>query len=59
MNLFTKQNRLTDRKQTIVTKGEKGSSGDKLGVWDQQIQTPIYKTDKQQDPTEGAIFNLL
>ena len=25
---------------------------DKLGVWDQQIHTTIYKTDKQQGPTE-------
>ena len=24
---------------------------DKLGVWDQQIQTTIYKTDKQQGST--------
>ena len=31
----------------MVTKGEKGG-GDKLGVWDQQIQTTIYKIDKQQ-----------
>ena len=29
----------------------KGKSGDKLGVWDQQIQTTIYKTDKQESPT--------
>ena len=33
----------------MVTKGESGV--DKLGVWDQQIQTIIYNTDKQQDPT--------
>ena len=31
MNLFPKQ-RLTDRKQTMVTKG-KGGGGDKLGGW--------------------------
>ena len=33
----------------MVTKWERGR--DKLGVWDQQIQTTIYKTDKQQGPT--------
>ena len=31
---------------------QKGKGGrDKLGVWDQQIQTTIYKVDKQQDTT--------
>ena len=29
----------------------KGDGGDKLGVWDQQIQTNIYKIDKEQSPT--------
>ena len=33
----------------MVTKGERGR--DKLGVWDQQIHTTIYKIDKQQGPT--------
>ena len=31
----------------MVTKGEMGGR-DKLGVWDQQIQSTIYKIDKQQ-----------
>ena len=26
--------------------------GDKLGVWDEQIDSTVYKTDKQQGPTE-------
>ena len=34
----------------MVTKGERWGA-DKLGVWDQQIQTTIYKPDKQQGPT--------
>ena len=43
MNLFTRQKQThRHRKQIMVTKGER----DKLGVWDQQIQTTIYKTDK-------------
>ena len=39
------KNRLTDIEKRIVTK-EQGR-GDKL-VWDWQIQTTIYKIDKQQ-----------
>ena len=36
----------------MVTKVESGmEGGDKLGVWDQQIQTTIYKIDKQQGLT--------
>ena len=31
----------------MVTKGEKAWERDKLGVWDQQIQTTIYKTDNK------------
>ena len=34
----------------MVTKMEI-RGGDKLGVWDQQIQAAIDKTDKQQGPT--------
>ena len=34
----------------MVTKEERGL-GDKLGVWDQQIQTTVYNIEKQQDPT--------
>ena len=48
MNLFTKRNSLTDvENKLMVTKGE-GGAGDKLGVWDEQIHTTIYKIDKQQ-----------
>ena len=35
----------------MVTKGERRWGRDKLGLWDWQIQTTIYKTDKQQGPT--------
>ena len=31
----------------MVAKEETGEQRDKLGVWDQQMQTTIYKTDKQ------------
>ena len=36
----------------MVTKGEKGQGRDKLGVLNQQIQTTIYKIDKQPGPTK-------
>ena len=50
MNLFTK------RKQTHRHKKQtygylRGKDGNKPGVQDQQIQTTIYKIDKQQGPT--------
>ena len=32
----------------MVTKRKRGWGGDKLGVWDWQIQTAIYKIEKQQ-----------
>ena len=35
----------------MITKGERGWGRDKLGDWDWQIQTIIYKVDKQQAPT--------
>ena len=31
----------------MVTKGEREGERDKLGVWDQQIQTTTLKIDKQ------------
>ena len=51
MNLFTKQKQThKHRKQTYgYQRGKWGR--DKLGVWNQQIQTNIYKTDKQQGPS--------
>ena len=35
-----------NRKEAMVTKGEKGQGRDKLGVWDQHIHMAIYKIDK-------------
>ena len=52
MNLFTKQKQThRHRKQTYGYQKGKGRGRDKLGVWDQQIQTIIYKIDRQQGPT--------
>ena len=52
MNLFMKQKQThRHRKQTYGYQRGKGVGGDKLGVWDQQIQTTMYKIDKQQGPT--------
>ena len=44
MNLFTKQKQIhRHRKQIYGYQREKGWRRDKLEVWDQQIQTTIYK----------------
>ena len=34
----------------MISNGEREWGKAKLGVWDQHIQTTIYKTDKQQGP---------
>ena len=61
MNLFMKQKQIHRcRKQTYGY--QRGMEGDKLGVWDQQIQTTIYKIDKQQTSyciAQGTIFSIL
>ena len=49
MKLFTKQRFYRHRKQTYGYQRGKGRWGrDKLGVWDQQMQTTRYKIGKQQ-----------
>ena len=54
MNLFTKQKQThRQRKQNYgYPKGKAAGLGeDKLGVWQQQIHTAVYKTNKQPGPT--------
>ena len=51
MNLFMKQKDSQTWKTDLWLPKGKGGDRDKLGVWDQQIQTTIYKIDKQQGPT--------
>ena len=46
-----KQTTQTQERNLWLPKGKGGVGRDKLGVWDQQIQTMIYKRDKQQSPT--------
>ena len=46
----------------MVTKGEREWERDKLGVWNEQLQSTVYKIDKQSPIvyiTEGTIFNIL
>ena len=50
MNLFTKQTH-RHREQTCGCQGGGCWGRDGLGVWDQQMQTIIYRMDKQQGPT--------
>ena len=48
INLFTKQRQIHRyRKQVYGAKEEDGQGKDKLDVWDQQIQTTVYKIHKQ------------
>ena len=35
----------------MVAKGEGGGGRAGVGVWDEQMQTIIYRVDKQQGPT--------
>ena len=52
MNLFTKQKQTHRlRRQTYDYQRGKVGGRDKLGVWDQQIHTTVYKIDNQQGPT--------
>ena len=52
MDLFIKQKQThRHRKQIYGYQRGKGVGKDKLGVWDQQIHTIIYKTGSQQGPT--------
>ena len=60
-NLKNNQNSLTKQAQiqikTMVTKGEGGR--DKLGVWDEQIHTNIYKNKDLLQSTENYIHYLV
>ena len=52
MNLSTKHKQThRHREQTCGCQGEGGWGRNGLAVWDQQMQTIIYKMDKQQGPT--------
>ena len=61
MNLFIKQKQIyRHRKQTYGYQRGKAEGRDKLGVWDQEIQTIIYKINKQQGPTlqHRALYSI-
>ena len=52
MNLATKQKQThRHREQTCGFQGGRGQGREDLGVWDQQMQTIMYRMDKQQGPT--------
>ena len=42
------RNRPGIESKLVVTKGEREAGRDKLGAWDEQIQTTVYQRDKQQ-----------
>lgn len=64
MNLSTEQkSRLptdTENNRTVTKAGSWGGGSDKLGVWDPQIHTAVYKLENNQDLyiAEGTIVNI-
>ena len=48
MNILPKQK---ETHKLVVAKGQERWGRDGLGVWDQQMQSSIYRMDKQQGPT--------
>ena len=61
MNLFTEQKHIhRHREQTCGCQGGGRCGGDGLGVWDQQMQSIIYRMETQQGPTvKHGIVNIL
>ena len=51
MNLSMKQKRFTDKDNRLTVAKGVGWGRDELRIWGQQMQTIIYRMDKQQDPT--------
>ena len=52
MNISLKQNQTYRyREQTCGCQGGGGIGEGRTGVWDEQMQTIIYRMDKQQGPT--------
>ena len=52
MNIFMRQNQNHGHtEQTGGCQGAEGCRTDGVGLWDQQMQTSIYGTDKKQSPT--------
>ena len=47
MNLYMKQKQIHRHRKQIYSYQQGRGEGDKLGVWDVQIYTTIYKIDKQ------------
>ena len=45
------QNRFTDLENKFMIPKGKGEGKDKLGIWDEHIQTTIFKIDNKQGPS--------
>ena len=60
VNLFTKQKQTHRHRETCGCQGGGAQRRDGLGIWDQLMQTIIYRLDKQQGPTvKHRIVNIL
>ena len=51
MNLSTMQKQTYRQREQTCCQGEGGQGREGLGVWNQQMQTIVYRIDKQQGPT--------
>ena len=51
MNLSMKQIQTHKENRLMVAKGEAWQGKDGLGAWGQQMETSIYRTEKQQRPS--------
>ena len=51
MVTFNRNRRIDIENKLTVIKEKRGWGSDKLGVWNQEIHTTVYKIDKQYGPT--------
>ena len=54
MNLPTKQNKLLDMENRLVVVKERSDGEGWIGIWDQQMQTVIYRMNEQ-----GGIYKYI
>ena len=51
MNLYMKQKQTHKENRLMVAKGEAQQGKEGLGAWGQQMETSIYRIEKQQGPS--------
>ena len=48
MSVYVKQKQTHRENKQVFTRGKREAGSGKLGMWDEEIQTTTYETDKQQ-----------